>query len=89
MYVLPQNLQFHIGDFLLYYLSLEKISLTVEKRPILLILNNLRVRPFKFCTHRLYSLLNFFTYNIESLSLNVLFSFQPGCMFLLNIFFLK
>ena len=86
MYVPPHNLEFHIVD---YYLSLEKISLIVEKQPILLILNNLRVGPFNFCTHRLDSLLHFFTYNIESLSLNFLFSFQPSSMFFLNIFFLS
>ena len=61
----------------------------VDKHPILLILVNSRVEPFTFCTYKLDSLLHFFPYNAESLSSNVLFSFQYIFMFLLNISFLK
>ena len=75
------KMKFHNGDFLLYYLIVEKI--------ILLILVNSRVELFNFCTHSLDLLLHFFPYNIESLSSNIVFSFQPISMFLSNSSFLK
>ena len=68
---------------------MEKLSLIVDKHPILLILVNSRVEVFNFFTHSLDSLLHFFPYNVELFSLNVVFSFQPIIMFLLNISFLK
>ena len=55
---------------------------------ILLILINSRVKSFNFCTHSNYLLLHFFTYNVESLSSNIVFAFQPIFTFLLNVSFL-
>ena len=90
MSVPPQNLEFRIGDFLLHCLIVEKkSSLIVDKHPVLLILVNSRVEPFNFCTHNLDSSLHSFPYNVESLSLNILSSFQSIIMFILNISFLK
>ena len=73
----------HVDDFLLHCLIVEKFVLDCCKHLILLVLVNSRVEPFNFCTHSL----DFFSYNVESLSSNVVFSFEPVFMILLNIFF--
>ena len=63
------------------------MSLIIDKHLILLIMVNSRVGWFNSCTHSLDLRLHFFLYNIESISSNIVCSFQPIFMFLLNFFF--